>query len=102
MRGIRKIAAWLCQQFSRCILASAEEGKSIHALNLCVRHDVAVLDVGTTFLAASRTLSLKEIAMRPKETSADGRRRYFCESRSRELSPEVRALMDCYKHSTLL
>lgn len=48
-----EVAAWLCQQF----------------LDLCVRHDVAVLDVGTTVLAASRSLSLKEIAMRPKETS---------------------------------
>lgn len=50
MGSIRKVAAWLCQQFSGCILASAREGESLHVLDLCVGHDVVVLDAGTTFL----------------------------------------------------
>lgn len=58
------LPAILWRHVSFCI-----RGKLIHILDLCVRHDVAVLDVGTTVLAASRSLSLKEIAMRPKETS---------------------------------
>lgn len=65
----REVAAWLCQQFPRSMLVFVFEENLIHILDLCVRHDVAVLDVGTTVLAASRSLSLKEIAMRPKETS---------------------------------
>jgi hypothetical protein len=46
----REVAAWLCQQFSRGMLVFVFEGNLIHILDLCVRHDVAVLDVGITVL----------------------------------------------------
>jgi hypothetical protein len=45
----RKVAAWFGQQFSGGMLACVYKRNSMHVLNLCVRHDVAVLDVGTTF-----------------------------------------------------
>ena len=46
----REVAAWLCQQFSGGKLVFVFEENLIHILDLCVRHDVAVLDVGTTVL----------------------------------------------------
>jgi hypothetical protein len=57
---VRKVAAWLGQQFSGGILASEYQWKVVYKLDLSVRHDVAVLDVDTTFFAASRSQSLKE------------------------------------------
>ena len=47
---VRKVAAWLGQQFSGELLASEYQWKVRYKLDLSVRHDVAVLDVDTTFL----------------------------------------------------
>jgi hypothetical protein len=63
---VRKVTAWLGQQFSGGVLASVHGGNGSSVLNFCVRHDVSVLDVGTTFLLPRESLSLKEIARRLK------------------------------------
>ncbi len=47
---VRKVAAWLGQQFSGRILVSEYRWSVVYKLDLSVRHDVAVLDVNTTFL----------------------------------------------------
>ncbi len=47
--NVREVAAWLCQQFPRDMLASVYKGNTLHILDLCVRHDVAVLGFDTTF-----------------------------------------------------
>jgi hypothetical protein len=57
MMDARKVAAWLGQQFSGRVLACVYERNSMHVLNLCVRHGVAVLDVGTTFLLSREACS---------------------------------------------
>jgi len=66
VRHVREVAAWLGQQFSAGMLASICEGSSTYILNLCIRHDIADLDVGTTFWLPREACRRKEIAMRPK------------------------------------
>jgi hypothetical protein len=61
---VRKVAAWLGQQFSGRILASGYQWKVVYKLNLSIRHDVAVLDVDTTFLLPREVV--EGIAIRPK------------------------------------
>jgi hypothetical protein len=53
---IRKVAAWLGQQFSGGLLALEYQWKVRYKLDLSVRHDVAVLDVDTTFCCLAKTV----------------------------------------------
>lgn len=43
VRNARELVAWLGQQFSSCRLAFVGRAGVVGILNLCVRHDVAVL-----------------------------------------------------------
>ena len=50
----REVAAWLCQQFSRGMLVFVFEENLIHILDLCVRHDVAVLTLAQPFCCLAK------------------------------------------------
>lgn len=66
MLDVREVATWLGQQFSGGMLASVYECMAVDILNLCVRHYLAVLDVGTTFSLPRLLVVESQIAVRPK------------------------------------
>ena len=54
VKDVRELVTWLGQQFSGCMLAFVDQGKVVDILNLCVRHDVAVLALINFFSLPAR------------------------------------------------